>query len=450
LIIDHILQHKRVAVWAGMGLGKTAATLTAINEMALSRPALVVAPLRVAATVWPDEIYEWPHLRHLRVLPILGTPAQRAKAASTPADVYTINYENLPWLIEFWGERWPYRTVVLDESTRVKSFRLRQGSVRAQAFARVAHLHVDRLIELTGTPSPNGLQDLWGQIWFLDRGLRLGRSYEAFKNRWFRSVQVGPDPFAIRLEPYPHSAREITERVADLCISLNPADWFDLREPIVNTIRVELPPAAMALYEQMEEEMFIELESDAEVEAFNAASKTMKCLQLASGAIYTDDKGTWEEVHQEKIEALRSVIEEAAGAPVLVAYHFKSDLARLLKAFPQGRVLDRAPSTIEAWNKGKLPVMFAHPASAGHGLNLQYGGNILVIFSHWWNLEEYQQIIERIGPVRQKQAGLDRPVWIHNIVARDTIDEVVVRRRGSKASVQAALLEYAKNEQHAA
>jgi SNF2 family DNA or RNA helicase len=339
---------------------------------------------------------------------------------------------------------------VLDESTRVKSFRLRQGSVRAQAFARVAHLHVDRLIELTGTPSPNGLQDLWGQIWFLDRGLRLGRSYEAFKNRWFRSVQVGPDPFAIRLEPYPHSAREITERVADLCISLNPADWFDLREPIVNTIRVELPPAAMALYEQMEEEMFIELESDAEVEAFNAASKTMKCLQLASGAIYTDDKGTWEEVHQEKIEALRSVIEEAAGAPVLVAYHFKSDLARLLKAFPQGRVLDRAPSTIEAWNKGKLPVMFAHPASAGHGLNLQYGGNILVIFSHWWNLEEYQQIIERIGPVRQKQAGLDRPVWIHNIVARDTIDEVVVRRRGSKASVQAALLEYAKNEQHAA
>lgn len=191
--------------------------------------------------------------------------------------------------------------------------------------------------------------------------------------------------------------------------------------------------------------MFTQIASQ-DIEAFNAASKTMKCLQLASGAIYTDDKGNWTEVHDAKIQALESVINEAAGMPVLVAYHFKSDLARLLKAFPKGRHLDAAPQTISDWNTGKIPVLFAHPASAGHGLNLQDGGNILVFFSHWWDLEQYQQIVERIGPTRQVQAGHNRPVFIYNIVAVGTTDELVIERRDSKRAVQDILLDAMKRK----
>lgn len=193
--------------------------------------------------------------------------------------------------------------------------------------------------------------------------------------------------------------------------------------------------------------MFIELSETTEVEAFNAASKTMKCLQLASGSVYTDDQGNWQAVHDLKLQALESIIEEACGMPVLVAYHFKSDLERLQKAFPSGKHLDKDPKTIHDWNAGKIPCLFAHPASAGHGLNLQDGGNILVFFSHWWDLEQYQQIIERIGPTRQAQAGHDRPVYIYHIIAKNTIDSVVMERRDSKREVQELLMEAMKRRE---
>ena len=193
--------------------------------------------------------------------------------------------------------------------------------------------------------------------------------------------------------------------------------------------------------------MFARLDTGEEIEAVNAAALTMKCLQMANGAIYTDDKGTWRETHDEKIEALRSVVEEAGGAPVLVAYHFKSDLSRLQRALPHGRTLDADPRTIDNWNAGRIPVLFAHPASAGHGLNLQDGGNTLVFFGHWWDLEQHDQIIERIGPVRQLQAGHDRPVFIHYIVTRGTVDAVVMARRTSKRTVQNLLLDYMKGKQ---
>jgi SNF2 family DNA or RNA helicase len=445
-IIEHALDIQRAGIWAGMGMGKTVSTLTALDVLELVEPgpALVVAPLRVASSTWPDEAKKWRHLRNIEVSAVVGTPDERRAALRRPASVYTTNYEQLPWLVEHYGDKWPFRKIVADESTKLKGFRLSQGTQRARALGKVAHKHASRFIELTGTPSPNGLQDLWGQAWFLDAGVRLGRSYQAFIDRWFRAERVGNDPHAVKLEPLPFAREQIEDKLRDICISLDARDYFDIGEPIVNVIRVELPAKARQLYRDMEREMFMEIDGS-EVEAFNAASKTIKCLQLANGAVYTDDScSTWSEVHDVKLQALEEIVEEAAGMPVLVAYHFKSDLARLQRAFPRGRVLDADPQTIRDWNAGKIPVLFAHPASAGHGLNLQDGGNILAFFGHWWNLEEYQQIVERIGPTRQAQAGHDRPVFIHHIVAAGTVDELVMARRDSKRAVQDLLLEAMK------
>lgn len=446
-IINHILDNKRCGVYAGMGMGKTVATLTAISilDIVEDGPTLVLAPLRVAASTWPDEVAKWDHLRHMRLSAVVGSAEQRREALRKRADIYTTNYENLPWLVEHFGDAWPFKRIVADESTRLKSFRLRQGGKRAQYLAKVAHSKVERFIELTGTPSPNGLPDLWGQLWFIDRGLRLGCSFQAFISRWFQTIQVGADRNAVQLKALPFAQAQIEDRLRDVCISLDARDYFDIAEPIVNVIKVDLPPKARALYKDMEREMFIELDCGTGVEAFNAASKTMKCLQLANGAVYTDDTGTkYTEVHDAKIQALESIISEAAGTPVLVAYHFKSDLARLKRAFPKGRALDSDPSTIRDWNAGNIPILFTHPASAGHGLNLQDGGNILAFFGHNWNLEEYQQIIERIGPTRQAQAGHDRPVFIYHIVAKNTVDELVMARRESKRELQDLLLEALK------
>lgn len=448
-IIDHIIDNPRCGVFAGMGTGKTSSTLTALEilEAFEPGPALVVAPLRVAATTWPDEAEKWEHLKDFKVVAIVGSPEQRVRALKQKANVYTINYENLPWLVGFLGTKWPFSKIVADESTKLKGFRVRQGSVRARALGKVAHTKlVKRFIELTGTPAPNGLKDLWGQAWFLDRGERLGTNFGSFTNRWFQQIQVGADRNAVQLVPFPHSQVEIQNKLQDICLSIEAKDYFDIKEPIVNIIEIELTGKSKKLYDDMEKEMFIELSENTEVEAFNAASKTMKCLQIASGAIYTDEKGAWQPVHDLKIQALESVIEESAGMPVLVSYHFKSDLERLLKAFPQGRHLDKDPKTIRDWNAGKIPVLFAHPASAGHGLNLQDGGNILVFYSHWWDLEQYQQIVERIGPTRQAQAGYDRPVYLYFIVAKGTMDEVVMERRDSKREVQDLLMEAMKKK----
>ena len=439
LIAAHITNHPRCAIFAGMGLGKTVSTLTALEALDLCEgvyPVLVIAPLRVAAGTWPDEIRKWERLRHLTVSTITGCVKDRMLGVNKQAQIYCTNYENLPWLIDFWGDKWPYKTVVADEVTKLKSFRLRQGGKRAQAFARVAHTKVKRFIGLTGTPCSNGLQDLWGYQWFIDRGQRLGRTYDAFKQRWFR-----PHPSGFGIEALPHAQAEIQALLSDVCITVEAKDWFDLREPIVNNIFVDMPARARRTYEDMEKLMFTELDSGHELEAFNAASRTIKCLQIANGAAYVDGgNDAWQEVHDQKLQALEEIVEEAAGAPVLVAYHFKSDLARLKKHFKQGRELDKNPKTLAEWNAGKIPLMFAHPQSAGHGLNLQDGGNILVFFAHWWNLEERLQIIERIGPTRQLQAGHDRPVFIHNIIAHNTVDELVIERVNTKREVQDILM----------
>jgi SNF2 family DNA or RNA helicase len=443
LLTEHALAHERGGQWAGMGLGKTAATLEAIaaRQLTTNRPELVLAPLRVAQSTWPDEAKKWSNLSHLEVQPIVGSVAEREKACGNGnAAVFTCNYENVPWLVDRFGDRWPFEHVIADESTRLKSFRLGgKGGRRARSIAKIAHTRIKGWTNLTGTPSPNGLADLWGQSWFLDAGQRLGRTFTAFTQRWFRQGFNG-----FGLEALPFAQEQIEDALRDLHITVDAADWFDLEQPIVNVIRVDLPAKARALYRDMEKRMFAEIGGH-DVEAFNAAARTIKCLQLANGAAYVGDStDKWVEVHDAKLQALQSITEEAMGAPVLVAYHFKSDLARLQRAFPYGRVLDSSPDTIREWNRGAIRLLFAHPASAGHGLNLQDGGNILVFFGHWWGLEEYQQIIERIGPVRQLASGHDRPVFVHHIVAADTVDELVMARRETKREVQDLLLDAMK------
>lgn len=434
-MVDWLCANRRCALWAGMGTGKSVTTLTALTHLDLVEevfPALVIAPARVARTTWPDEVLKWQHTQHLRVSVVIGTQKQRERALEREADIYTINYENLKWLREYLGDRWPFKTIVADELTKLKSFRLRQGGSRAAALKDVAHGRTPRFIGLTGTPSSNGIKDLWGQQWFIDQGQRLGRTYSAFTQRWFRK---GYDGFS--LVPYDHSQEEIQGLLKDVCLTVR---GLPVEEPIVSPQYIELPPMVRKAYDVMEREFYIEV-GEVGVEAVNAAVKTQKLLQIANGTLYIDDEGHWEAIHSYKLNALESIVEEANGAPVLVAYNFKHDRERILNHFKQARVLDDDPQTIRDWNAGKIQMLLAHPASCGHGLNLQHGGNILAFYSVDWNLEEHMQIIERIGPTRQKQAGFDRPVFIYPILARDTMDEVVMERLASKRSMQEVLLE---------
>lgn len=457
IIIERIVSQPRCAIYAGMGMGKTSSTLFAIDYLQSVEgmgAALILAPLRVAASTWPQEAAKWTNLS-LGVLPIVGDEKTRLRALQTPSRVYSVNYENVPWLIKALDGQWPFEMIVADESTRLKSFRLGGKTVRARALAGVA-FRSKRLVELTGTPAPNGLLDLWGQVWFLDRGARLGKAFGAFTAHYFRPVKVGRSPFAVRYDPMEWAQGAIEDKLADVALSLDAADWFPIEKPIFAEISVELPPDAREKYDRFQRDLFIEIEGK-EIEAVNAAALSCKCLQAASGVWYyasgtfgsenenVAQVGAWLDLHDAKIDALKSIIEEAAGAPVLVAYHWKADAARILKAIPGARILDKDPKTIAAWNAGKIPVLLAHPASAGHGLNLQDGGNILVFFSLWWNLEEYQQIIERIGPTRQLQAGHPRPVFIYHIIAQNTLDETVLKRMETKREVQDLLLERMKN-----
>lgn len=450
-ITAHQLNIPRGATFAGMGMGKTVSTLTTLDALYLSgesKPTLVLAPLRVCNSVWPQEAQKWQHLRHIDVTPITGVEKERLIALKSDTSVYACNYQNIPWLIEHYGAHWPFGTIVADESTRLKSFRLRQGGVRAQALSKVAHTKIKRFINLTGTPAPNGLLDLWGQVWMLDKGERLGRTYTAFADRWFTRSEDGYS----RVLRHESAAEEIYSRLRDICLTIDPKDYFNLDDPIVKNIEVELPAKARQHYDKLKKELVVQIEQHT-ITAANAAVKTQKLLQIANGAAYTDPTVDDDEnpkarhykvLHDAKLEALESIQQEANGMPLLVAYHFKSDLDRLLKAFPKAEHLDSNPETIKRWNAGKINMLFAHPQSSGHGISLQDGGNILVFFGHNWNLEDRLQIIERIGPMRQKQSGYDRPVWIYNIIARRTVDQMVIDRVDSKKSVQDLLLENLK------
>ena len=335
--------------------------------------------------------------------------------------------------------QWPFQMIVADESTKLKSFRLRKGSKRAKALAEVAH-DSERFVNLSGTPAPNGLQDLWGAQWFIDRGLSLGKSFSAFQARWFDSDYLG-----YTWTPKATADREISERIRPTTISVRSEDWFDLDRPIVRQVMVQLPPAVARHYAEMEREMILEMQ-DGPIVATHAATKTMKLRQIANGFVQNTETGAVADLHDEKLDALEELIEESGGEPVLVAYNFVRDRDRIVERF-RAEVFGDDPTTIDRWNAGKIPLLLAHPASCGHGLNLADGGRTLVFFGVDWNLELHDQIIERLGPMRQKQAGHQRSVLIYYILAEDTLDSAILERLREKTTVQDALLSYMSRRQ---
>ena len=451
LAIDHINRNDRCALWAKPGMGKTVITMTWLdilhNVVGEDAPTLVLAPLRVARDTWAIEAGKWDHLAGLTVQPVIGDAKQRAAALRVPAQVYTTNYDNLVWLRDHFKtsrRAWPFATVVPDESTKLKSFRLRQGGVRAQALASFAHKDVRRWINLTGTPASNGLEDLWGQTWFLDAGQRLGRTFSAFRNRWFRPTNRGQ--FQTWM-PAEFAADEIHERLSDICLTLDPKDWFDLQDPIVNVIDVVLPASARGKYREMERELFTMI-GTVEVEAPAAAAAYGKCLQMAAGAVFLEGGEQWVEVHQEKLDALGELVDATGDDPLLVSYHYTHERERILARFPGALDLSTRQGMAAALaGQGKL--WLGHPASMGHGVDgLQEHCNTVVFFAQDPNLEYHDQILERVGPMRQFQAGKTRPVYLHYLVARGTIDEVEMTRRATKRSVQDALMDYMKGDRN--
>jgi SNF2 family DNA or RNA helicase len=442
----HIINTPRCNVWASMGAGKTLSTLIAadmLNVIEPVFPVLIVAPKRVAHSVWMQEAAKWEATKYLRVERLTGTATNRHKALNRTADIYTINFEALPWLISVLARESPFRTIIVDEASRLKGFRSRGGSKRCAELNKIAH-GANRFVNLTGTPAPNSVMDLWGQMWFIDQGERLGRTFSAFRDRWFDARKVGRHQFAVEYVPKPNADREIRELIKDVTITVDVADHMDISEPVLTTVPVELPRSARATYDDMERQMYAEL-TKGEVEAVNAASRTSKCHQIANGALYLDDQdGAFDEIHDAKLCALESIIEESAGEPVLVAYQFKHDLARLKARFKHGVELTHGDGLIDAWNRGEVPLMFVHPQSAGHGLNLAKGGHILAFFSLDWNLEYHLQVIERVGPTRQAQLGTGKPCLLYYIVAENTVDELIVERLQTKKSVQQVLTDAMK------
>lgn len=453
-MVDWMRENKRCALWAGMGIGKSSATLFTIDWLRLlgeidqSSPILIIGPMRVARDTWPEEIAKWENFKSLKLVTLTGCTAEvRRDRLNSRADIFTINYELAEWLVEHYMERWPFRVVVADESDRLKGLREKKGGTdltrtkkgasasRAFQLARVAHNLVDRWINLSGYPAPAGLGDLWGQTWFLDRGQRLGRTYGEFQRRYFRKKWSG---YGMELIPY---AEPIIHReLKDICLTVDPKDYFNLQEPIRHTIEVDLPPKARAVYKTMERDLYAKIEElGVELNALNSAVATQKCLQLANGAVYTEHPN-WVPIHNAKLEALESVVHEAAGMPILVAYSFQSDKARILKAFSNAVDIS-TPNGLRAFKAGEAGLGVAHPKSMGHGIDgLQYISNIICFFGHDWKTGERVQMIERIGPMRQLQAGFTRPVYIYDIIARKTEDEHVMEVHAGNGTVSEVLL----------
>jgi SNF2 family DNA or RNA helicase len=432
-----ILKHQRCNLWAVPGMGKTSIVYSALDLLKLAGssffPALVIAPKKVCELTWPAEQTKWTDFKDMRIVEILGSQDLRDNALMTMGDVYVINYENVPWLISaFSGRNWPFRVVIADESTKLKNFRLNSGGVRSKALSTIAQ-HTGRWINLTGTPAPNGYKDLWGQQWFVDNGERLGHSHTAYMNRWFVQNQYTRQ---VELR-HPDCKKEIDARLNDCTLALRAEDWMSVHAENRVPREVLLPADARAQYDLLEKNLWVELSNLKEVNAINSAALSQKLLQMASGMVYDDAKiAHW--VHDAKVEALRSVIDELQE-PLLVSYWYKYEPALLKKAFPDFRLFKNKQDE-DDWNAGKIPLMGVHPGSAGHGVNLQFGGRAMAHFTHTWDLELRMQVSERIGPVRQAQANLNRAVIHYDLIAKGTIDEEVLQRIDGKMSVQEALM----------
>lgn len=427
---NFIIKNPTSAVFLEMGLGKSVITLTAILELCLERfevsRVLVIAPLRVARDTWPAEIQKWDHLKGLTYSVAVGTAAERRAALRQKTFVHIINRENVQWLIEESGIPWQYDMVVIDELSSFKSHQ----SKRFKSLMK-ARPGVRRMVGLTGTPSSNGLMDLWAEFRVLDMGKRLGRFITHYREQFFEpDRRNGMQVFSYK--PRAGAEREIYRRIGDITISMRSTDYLQMPECVMNTVSVSLDSSEFEIYEAMESKMVTELDG-IEIDAVNAAALTGKLCQLANGAIYTPD-GNTVFFHERKLEALEDLIEGANGKPVLVAYWYKHDLARIQERFKVHEL--KSSKDIADWNAGKIPVAVIHPASAGHGLNLQAGGSTLIWFGLTWSLELYQQTNARLW--RQGQQA--ETVAIHHIITRGTVDEDVMRSLSEKDRSQASLM----------
>jgi SNF2 family DNA or RNA helicase len=433
----HVIDNPFSGLFLDMGLGKTVSTLTAVDKLMFDdlevNKVLVIAPKRVAEDTWTTEATKWDHLKHLRVSVVLGTERQRKEALKAKADVYVINRENVAWLVGFYQSAWPFDMLVIDELSSFKSAK----AIRFKALRLVRPL-IKRVVGLTGTPAPNGLIDLWPQLYLLDQGERLGKTITRYRENYFtpgrRNGQVVFD-YKLKAE----SEQAIYDKIGDICISMKAKDYLTLPERITRDVEIHLPAAIKEKYEEFERDQILALENIEDISAVNAAALTNKLLQFANGAVYDANKD-WHTVHNAKLDALEEIVEVANGQPVLVFYSYKHDLERIkkrLKAY-KPRTLD-SREDIQEWNDGKIQLLLAHPASAGHGLNLQAGGNIIVWFGLTWSLELYQQANARLD-----RQGQTKPVIVHRLIVFGTMDEDVSKAIERKTEGQDALMDAVK------
>ena len=436
--VEHIKEHPESALFLDMGLGKTVSTLTAIvdliNLFEVSK-VLIVAPKRVAEMTWGDEVENWQHLNGLRVSVIKGTAKQREAAARADADIYTVSRDNLVWLLQMWGgSKVPYDMIVLDE---LSSFKNHQ-SKRFKA-AKIIRRSCNRVVGLTGTPAPNGLIDLWAQMYLVDGGVRLGKTITDYRANYFRpGAQNGG--IIYEYKPLPTTENVLSEKIADITLSMKALDFLDMPELTYINNYVELSPKVKRQYDKFEEDQVLQLMQEEEITALSAAALSNKLLQFAGGAIYDADRQV-HGVHNEKLETLVEMIEAANGSPVLVAYNFQHEKDRILDALKDyGAEALEGVDSVRRWNNGEIPVLVTHPASAGHGLNMQKGGNRIIWFGVTWSLELYQQFNARLWRQGQRNG-----VFVHHIVARGTIDEKVIAALSGKAATQDGLMSAVKD-----
>lgn len=428
--VDFIHRRRKCALFLDMGLGKTAVALTAaadfLDNLLVSK-VLVISPLRVANTVWKQEAEKWDHLKDLKIQICTGSQEERLEAFSKEADIYVINRENIPWMRK--KVKWKFDMVIVDESSGFKN----PSSVRFKALKSVRKVLVSTVI-LTGTPTPNGLIDIWSQIFLLDGGERLGRTITNFRKRFFEQNWNGHG-YMLRDE---EEGEKIKSLISDISISMATEDYLELPDRIDIYETVILPEKAENQYREFEKEFLLSLENDVDIEAGSSAVLSGKLLQMCNGAIYDEERNT-HEIHDLKISAMKEIIADNPGENFLVAYNFKSDLVRIMKAFPEAKVLSKSGIEVEQWNRGEIKILLAHPASAGHGLNIQHGGSVIIWFGLNWSLELYQQFNKRLH--RQGQL---KPVRIIHIVTEGCLDEDVLEALKNKASTQKDLLDYLK------
>lgn len=431
--INRILEIKKLGLFLDMGLGKTVTTLTAIRILKYDRfqvrKVLVIAPKKVAEGTWSREKDKWEHTKILRVSQVLGSQAKRIRALNTPADIYIINRENVCWLADYYRNSWPFDMVVVDESSSFKN----HSAKRFKALAAMGP-RIDRMVELTGTPSPNGLDDLWAQVFLLDSGERLGRKYTHFRERYFDPGRRGADGMVYDYKAKPGSEQSILSCISDICISMKAEDYLQLPDVTTHEVPVVLDAKAEKAYRDMERQMVLALpEEEEEISVTSAAALSNKLLQLANGAVYDEDH-EFHEVHSCKVEAFLELIESLQGKPALVFYNFQSDKARILKALEKLKLRVRElkkPSDEDDWNAGEIDILLAHPASAAYGLNLQQGGNHVIWFGLTWNYELYTQANKRLH-----RQGQTQKVIIHHLVCTGTRDEDVMEALSRKDDVQ--------------